>query len=310
MTITHMLPEDMQRANEYRFARAHIDGYIREFIRGDEDLPGLMEQGVALLEEYRTTEYSYNSKNLRMETVRNLDLEHIVFEIIVASAYCQVPDMFISFTAKLAGVLGFDDKADSIKTIAEMVAVLAELDVYDIEQVSKYGTYKVISNIQLPEKLQHAVERAMYLPPMVCKPSKLTGNKSKLHLTLEKESLILNNNHHNEDICLDVLDKMNAVELCLNTEFLSTVEEESHKYLDTQDKKDDWYRFVFESHEMYKLMVQQGNRFYLLHKYDKRGRVYAQGYHISTQGSPYKKAMLDLANKKVVTGVPEHLKIK
>ena len=53
------------------------------------------------------------------------------------------------------------------------------------------------------------------------------------------------------------------------------------------------------------MLAHQGNRFYLGHKYDKRGRIYAQGYHISTQGTPYRKAMLDFADKEPVTDIPK-----
>ncbi|QKE56025.1 RNA polymerase small subunit [Pseudomonas phage vB_Pae_AM.P2] len=309
MHPTHMLPEDMQRANEYRFARAHIDGYLRKFLQQDEDWTEVLSAGVALLEEYANKDHGYESKNLRMETVRNLDLSHITTEVAVASLYCQVPELFSSFTAKLAHVLGFDDKADSIKTIAEMVAVLCELDLYNLEQNERFGSWKVVSNIELPEDLMRFVERSQYLPPMVCAPATLTSNKQKLRLTCEAESLILNDNHHGGDICLDVLNLVNSVELCLNTEFLSTIEEEPNKHLENRDQQDDWMRFKTESHEMYKLMVQQGNKFYLLHKVDKRGRLYAQGYHISTQGASYKKAMIDLYNKEEVIGVPQHLRI-
>jgi DNA-directed RNA polymerase len=51
-------------------------------------------------------------------------------------------------------------------------------------------------------------------------------------------------------------------------------------------------------------MVQCGNHFYLTHKVDKRGRIYACGYHINTQGTAFKKAQLELVNEEIVTGVP------
>lgn len=308
--VLRMLPDDMQRANEYRFARAHIDGYIRTFLNEEEDIQQARVQAIALLEEYRMKTYGYESKNIRMEAVRNLELGPIVDEIFTSSCYCQIPELFSSFTAKLANKLGFDDKADSIKTMAEMVAVVCETDVYDLEQNERFGSWKVVSNVELPEKLMHLVERSHYLPPMVCAPPVITKNRQRLHLTCAPESMILNNNHHEGDICLDVLNTINSVELCLNIEFLSTVEEEPTKLLTDRDQQDAWMLFKKQSHEMYKLMVKQGNCFHLLHKADKRGRLYAQGYHINYQGSPYKKAMVDLYNKLPVEGVPEHLRIK
>jgi len=51
-------------------------------------------------------------------------------------------------------------------------------------------------------------------------------------------------------------------------------------------------------------MVSQGNEFYLTNKVDKRGRIYSQGYHINTQGTSFKKAMIDLAHEELVTGMP------
>lgn len=311
MTL-RMLPADMQRANEYRFARAHIDGYIRDFLLNDEEAVELINQGVELLEEYRNKEYSYESKNIRMEMVRDLDLKPIVERIFIASVYAQLPEMLSGFVAKLVGAIGFEDRSDSAVTVAEMVAVLCELDLYDLTQKGKFSAWRIVSNIQLPEKLQEMVERSTYLPPVVCQPRKLVQNKQAIRETCEPESLILNNNHHEGDICLDVLNKKNAVELCLNLEFLCSVEEEPSpdRVLETREQMDSWLMFKKHSHEMYKLMAQQGNRFHLLHKVDKRGRIYAQGYHINTQGSPYKKAMLDLYNKEKVTGVPDHLRIK
>ena len=40
--------------------------------------------------------------------------------------------------------------------------------------------------------------------------------------------------------------------------------------------------------------------FYLTHKYDRRGRCYASGYHINTQGTDYNKAVIQLAHKEEI----------
>jgi hypothetical protein len=103
---------------------------------------------------------------------------------------------------------------------------------------------------------------------------------------------------------LDTLNIMNKVALQLDTDFLSTVEEEPTFDLGTQDREDTWARFKKQSYHFYNLMATQGNRFYLTHKVDKRGRIYAHGYHINTQGSAFKKAMLELADVELIKGVP------
>ena len=97
---------------------------------------------------------------------------------------------------------------------------------------------------------------------------------------------------------------MNKVALRLDTDFLSTVEEEPTFDLDTQDKEEGWAHFKKQSTYFYHMMATQGNRFYLTHKVDKRGRIYSHGYHINTQGSAFKKAMLELADAELIQGVP------
>lgn len=309
-TSMHMLPEDMQRANEYRFARAHIDGYIREYLKGEEDIRELLDQGIELVQDYMDKVYSYESKNARIDEIRHLKVETMVFEIFVASAYCQTPELFTSFTGKLAGYLHFDDKEDSIKTIAELVAVLSDLGVFDLTKAHKQASIMVESNIELPPKLLNYVENCSYLPPMVSIPKRLTKNRETVHLTLANESVILRNNHHEGDVCLDVLNLCNSTALRLDVDFLCKVEEVPNHVLETQEQEEDWIRMKRQSYEHYKLMVAQGNCFYLSHKYDKRGRIYAGGYHITTQGSPFKKASIELHKQELVTGVPEHLRIK
>ena len=39
---------------------------------------------------------------------------------------------------------------------------------------------------------------------------------------------------------------------------------------------------------------------FITHKFDKRGRIYSQGYHVHIQGTSYKKAILELHNKEMV----------
>jgi hypothetical protein len=118
-------------------------------------------------------------------------------------------------------------------------------------------------------------------------------------------SLILGgkHNHHDGNLCLDHLNRMNAVQLKLNRPFLRKYEEAPTFALDTQAKKEQWESFITNSYRAYIKLVKGGNRFYLCHRYDKRGRCYAEGYHISTQGSSFKKAIIQLAQPELVEGV-------
>jgi len=299
----HMLPEDMQKTNEHRFSRKFIDRYIQTEIAQNEGMQAKKSRALDLLEEWLNGTY-YQSKEDRLNQIRGMDLEFIVDTILVQAAYCQVPEPFTSLTGKIAPRLGFDDRADAIKTTAEMVAVICEADLYDITRESSESELLVQSKIPLSEQLIEYVSNSRYLPPMVCPPTELTHNKQSAYLTHNDTLILGKGNHHDGDIALDVINKQNSIPLCLNKEFLCQVEE--HPTFDTsdRDKHDQWMRYKAQGYELYTLMVKQGNRFYLTNKVDKRGRLYTQGYHITTQGTAFKKASVDFAEQETVEGVP------
>lgn len=292
----------LQELNEARFNRQHIDAKIREEIKANPDMCDKIAQGVALLKQYMAGSY-YESKMKRIAQLVNLDLEAMVLDLFTGIAYCLRPELFTSVTAQLASRLKFSDKTEAITTVAEITAVLCATDAFDIEKANKMASLMVVSNIPLSERLVTFIEESQFLPPMVCEPLELTHNYSSGYLT-HNDSLILGTgNHHDGDICLDVLNTMNKVALKLDTEFLCKVEEEPTFDLDTQDKLDQWNKFKEQSYMMYSLLASQGNQFYLNHKVDKRGRIYCHGYHISTQGTSFKKASLEFAKEELVTGI-------
>jgi hypothetical protein len=292
-----------QQMNEERYNRKHIDGYIRTAIQENPDTQAKIQMGVELLDQYINGQY-YASKMKRVAQLQGMNLETLVTDIFVGIAYHLKEELFTSVTAQMAGRLRFNDKAEAITTVAEIVAVLCRTDAFDILKASKSSSLVVVSRLRLTDQLVDFIQQSQYLPPMVCPPLELQGNFDSGYLT-HKDSLILGNgNHHDGDICLDTLNIMNSVALSLDLEYLSKVEETPTFALDTQDKVDMWKGFKKQSYRFYSLIAQQGNVFWLTHKVDKRGRAYAQGYHISTQGTAFKKASIELAKQEYVTGVP------
>ena len=289
--------------NEQRYNRKHIDAKIKDFITNDTETSNKVFMGVMLVEKYMAGQY-YESKMKRIAQLQQLDIPDLVLEIFIGVAYCMRDGLFTSASAKIAARLKFSDKVEAIATVAELLAVLCQTDAFDIDKADKMASLTIVSRMKLPANLVDFIENSEYLPPMVCKPLKLTHNYSSGYLT-HNDSLILGTgNHHDGDICLDVLNTMNGVALKLDTEFLSTVEEEPTFELDSQEKEDLWRDFKTQSYKFYSLMVQCGNKFYLNHKVDKRGRIYCSGYHITTQGTAFKKASIELAHEEIVTGAP------
>lgn len=289
--------------NEERFNRKHIDAKIRKAIEANPEMQEKLAQGVHLIEKYKAGQY-YESKMKRIAQLENLDIYTLVMEMFVGIAYSQKPELFTSVSAQISSRLKFSDRTEAITTVAELLAVLCETDAFDIVKADKSASLMVESRIPLNDNLVDFIVNSQYLPPMVCSPLKLTHNYSSGYLT-HNDSLVLGTgNHHDGDLCLDVLNTMNNVALKLDVDFLSTVEEDPTFVLDSQDKEEQWAEFKRQSYMFYDLMVQCGNQFYLTHKVDKRGRIYACGYHITTQGTSFKKAQIELANEELVTGVP------
>lgn len=293
----------LQEMNEERYNRKHIDAKIRVAIESHPDMQAKLVQGVEMVKTYMAGQY-YESKMKRIAQLENLDLLTLVMEIFVGIAYSQKPELFTSVSAQISSRLKFSDRTEAITTVAELMAVLCQTDAFDITKADKSASLMVESKIPLSPNLVDFIMNSQYLPPMVCSPLELTHNYSSGYLT-HNDSLVLGTgNHHDGDLCLDVLNLMNKVALKLDTDFLCTVEEDPTFELDSQEKEDQWADFKRQSYEFYDLMVQCGNQFYLTHKVDKRGRIYAMGYHITTQGTSFKKAQLELVNEEIVQGVP------
>ena len=333
-------PFEVQRINERQFNKRHIDKYVQADLFESDD-GGYMSlkvtQGIELITNLINGDY-FPSKNARLSQLKGVDLEHLVKQIYTGICYIGDQELpLVTVIGQLGSRLGFDDRREAYQTMGEILAVLCETDVFDIFKYHPQGKLMVRNNIGINPKIQEFIDRSCYLPPLVCEPKELTNNMSTAYYTHEADSLILGGsiNHHDGDICLDVLNDSNKVPLSLDVEFLCTFEEEPTFDLNTikdetiekyeakgrklkahdiaamvKQQKQQWLHYKKQSYYFYSLMVNQGNKFYLGHKVDKRGRIYAQGYHINYMGTSFKKCMVNLSEKKVITGIPEHLKTK
>ena len=297
----HMLPRDMQLANEHSFSRKHIDGYILDALQTG-DMQRAISHGVSLLEEWQNQSY-YTSKDKRLDQLGDLDLHELVTKIMQGIAYVQKPELFTSVSAQLAGRLQFSDKPEAIATMAEMLAVLCETDMFDIIKESRQASLMIESRIPLSQELLQFIDNTTFQLPMVCSPEYVDHNRKSGYLSYNDSLILGSGNHHEGDLCLDVINLQNNIPLKLNIEFLKEQEMLPNFKIVTPEQREQWEAFKHASHRIWLLIYNQGNKFYLTNKVDKRGRLYSVGYHINTRGNQFQKAMVELDDEEVVEGI-------
>lgn len=204
----------------------------------------------------------------------------------------------------IRGLIGSLLKYEDIEVITNLIKIAIDTDLLDA--TINTNSVVVSSRLELSEDTINLINQYMYLPPMVVPPKKLKKNRDTPHLTLKPSSLILKDNHHEDDICLDHLNRMNSIPLTLNVDVIRGVEDLPPVRRKT-DTDEDWnkkvkgfVKFTKETMQVYATMVNTGNEFYLPHKYAFMGRTFCQGYHLSYQSNDYRKAVVELANKELI----------
>ena len=203
----------------------------------------------------------------------------------------------------LVGILRKHFKGDCQAT-ADALLLACQIDLVDWNPTTK----QFIVKYDITQDVQDDLDRYQFPLPMVVEPRELKTNNDTGYFT-SRNSVILKDNHHNKDVCLDHLNHMNRIRLTLNNEVAAFIENK-WRNLDKpkpgEDRKDfDRRRKAFEKYDRTARDVMAhleiaGGEFYLTHKYDKRGRVYCQGYHVNYQGNTWNKSVIEFANKELV----------
>ncbi len=194
---------------------------------------------------------------------------------------------------------------DSLQDCADMLLKAAEVDLVDWLPL----TQQFCLIFDITPDVQAELDRFQFPLPMVVPPKQITNNKESGYLT-SGGSVILRHNHHDEDVCLDHLNRVNAIKFTIDDDTSLMVHnkwrnldkpKEGETKSDFQKRVKAFEKYDRSAREVIDLIVQEGREFYLTHKYDKRGRIYCQGYHITYQGPPWNKAVVQLADKEFVT---------
>lgn len=210
----------------------------------------------------------------------------------------------------LVGVLRYHFAGSPEPEQAAAVAIAAMMAVRLIgyDDVRK----QAVVNYDISEHGHALIQQYMYLPPMIIPPLRIQDdgrNRGSGYITQRNDSLLLRDNHHEGDICVEHLNRLNQVALTINERVVKTLrnhwsgverQQEDETFEDYQKRLKAFEKYEKDSFTVIALMIEMGNRFHLTHKNDKRGRSYCQGYHINYQGNTWNKACVELANKEKV----------
>ena len=267
-------------------------------------------KAVGCIEQYFAGEY-WNSKSERISKIQHIDPMDIINNILVSVIPYDHDISYQQVVAPLAKLLAHETLLDSIQTAAELIAVVCFSNLYDVIATSnsETGSLMIRSNYSLSKETKLKLEKTMYLPPLVVLPNKITSNKSSGYLTKQDSVILGRGNHHEQPLALDVLNILNSIKLSLDVSALEY--EEEYKELSEAKKrgltkvsltqrKANHTLMAETSVEIYNMMLDKGNEFYITWKYDKRGRVYSAGYHINIQSTDYKKSLINLAKKEII----------
>jgi hypothetical protein len=296
---------DTQTSIEYMYDRNKISKMIQKDISSSDELLELVDQCHKSLCNVYLMGPNFNQKDKYLSLINPDYLLNCIYRVLEVIMVLPQGTTFTSVVGQSAAVFKTVDKLSSFKITSSVISYMVFHKLLKLIRAedANSGMMELIPSYVCDDKILKFIKQSMYLPPMVCAPEILTHNKSSAYKTITNDSVILKHyNHHDGDVCLDSLNKFNQIALSLDVKMLTTFDEQPKKLIDTPQKQKQFDKLREDSYHIYKLLIQTGNNFHLTHKVDKRGRTYAQGYHCSTQGNSFRKAIVNLANKELVHG--------
>lgn len=239
-----------------------------------------LQIAVEVIEEWLDKE-EWESKNIRKEYIRQLDIHKLVLKVLSNLALVK-PMPLASFAGSLTLHKGMSEQ-QNITTAIEILVVLTKSNLVGI--VKNQDSYDTWFRPILSQELQDRIRLSCYVPPKH-EPVKVVNNIG-----------IICGNHYNQHdkyLSYDVLNTLNSTALEVDTWFIDNHD----KPLPNEDEY--WDKYLEEFNTLYELIKDKPLHFE--YRYDKRGRVYSSGYHFNPQGSSFEKASLSLVNKELVTG--------
>lgn len=191
------------------------------------------------------------------------------------------------------------------ESIAKYLDLMVEHDLIDFNE----ETEKLITVYDIDDKIKKDLEMYQFPLPMIVEPKKIKNNHTNGYLKCSNTSLLLNNSYHKEDICLDHINRVNKVPLSIDLDTAYNCKNQwknLDKKLPNETIKEfrqrvkNFQKYMQIAYRVMEILNQEGNKLYLTHAYDKRGRTYSRGYHVLDQGNDWNKACIQFFNKEII----------
>jgi len=309
---------------EQTYNKHNIRSLIRSEIMATTVFTDMFVKCTELVQKYLDSTPSYASKQNRIVHLSQHSAENIaiqifmtVLPIITMSAKTRmendgfVPTEPIQGVATALGLQFFTHQLDAVKTGAELLAVSEHCGLFTLlsafSEEHMHDTAVVRLNYQLDDSTLSAIHLTMFMPPMLCEPIPWTPNDEGGHLLSSSSCVLGTMNDIGQHQSLDVLNKLQSISWTLNETMLQEPELptkvlDMNNPVDTRKAQQHNDRCI-QSATVYDIMLNNENKFYFIWKYDKRGRMYSQGYDINLQGSEYKKATIEFSNTELLTWI-------
>jgi len=174
---------------------------------------------------------------------------------------------------------------------------------YGVEYNDEAETVRIRRNFEFPSELKEFCNQTMYLPPLICEPQEITGNRGSGYYSplSQNDSIILGKgNHHDYETPIEVLNTLNAIPFSIDADALD-MSPMPKEELDTTAKRVNWLRYVNGTRGVADFLLKKGNKFNFNHQLDFRYRVYSNGYHMGYQLDEWHKSLISLNKKEMIT---------
>jgi hypothetical protein len=194
---------------------------------------------------------------------------------------------------------------EQLQACADLLLRAAEIDLVDYNSLAR----QFIIKMDVSEDVYDDLAKYQYPLPMMIEPKELTSNNDT-GLYTHRSSVLLKQNHTDDDVCLDHINRVNKIKLVINPDTARNAVHQwrNQKHPKEGETKEDFNKRIeaferFDKHarEVVDWAYTQGKEFWLTSRYDKRGRTYVMGYSINPQGADWQRSIIEFANKEVTS---------